>query len=320
MAAQARGDPSLLGGLARLIGGLVLVCLVVGLLAASALNSCEVDLVAEPFEPSTGDESVRLPVEVTPRTGLTDGAAVRVRSDAFDADLVVALAVCLREADTDRRGVDACDVDGATRVAVDGAARLDQTVAVPRVITVAGRAHDCAATPGRCLLVAASASDFDESGGQPLEFAPDLPAVDLVPREGQPTLAPLPASATPSGPYRGRTEVVVTATGLRPHEPVLLARCGDQLPLAAIEDACEPFDEMAALFAIGMDQISSGLPTADADGTVVVTMAVAQRVDPYAGGQPAIDCTSRADRCSLVVAAAADWRRAAIVPYTIAPA
>lgn len=136
-------------GASALVGvGLVVVF---GLLATQA-TSCSLDLG---MGPGSGTRSARLPVTVTPRTGLTTGQVVRVTSTAFDAHRVVGVAVCLREADTERRGIDACDTRSGSRFAVDAAGRLDARFAMPRTITVADRTHDCAGRAGRCLVVAA---------------------------------------------------------------------------------------------------------------------------------------------------------------------
>src|SRR5690606_39328276 len=121
-------------------------------------------------DPGKGTESTRLPIEVSPRTGLTDGTVVTVRSDAFEKSSVVGVAACLAEAETDARGVDACDEIQGARYAVDRQGTLRATFPVPRVITIRGVAHDCAASETSCLVVAADANDYDRSGGQPISF------------------------------------------------------------------------------------------------------------------------------------------------------
>lgn len=266
----------------------------------------------------TGSASARLDVQVAPHVGLDDGSVVRVTSRAFAPHLVVAVAVCLEEAATDRRGVEACDTGGGSRFATDGSGRLDQAFAVPRVITVDGRSHDCAARAGRCLLVAAEARDLDRSGGVRLTFRTDLPTVDLAPRPARPRSDRLPISATPPGPQPRGTSVAVEASGFRPGEPLLVARCTSAFETSPAEEACEPVGDggAAAVTVFLVGELPASLPRAGSDGTIRVQVALAREVTAYGSSAPT-DCTAAPGRCSIVVGAAADTRRSAVLPYSI---
>lgn len=312
-AARRRDRGCALAALA-LVGALVVGAITVVGVGNRLRRSIE-EVTASP----TGSASVRLDVQVAPHVALDDGSVVRVTSRAFGPDLVVAVALCLEEAATDRRGVEACDTEGGSRFATDGSGRLDQPFTIPRVISVDGRSHDCAARAGRCLLVAAEARDLDRSGGVRLTFRTGLPAVDLAPRPARPRSDRLPISATPPGPQPGGTTVAVEASGFRPGEPLLVARCTSAFETGPAEDACEPVGDggaaAVAVFLVG--ELPTSLPRAGSDGTARVGVAVAQEVTAYRSSAPT-DCTAAPGRCSIVVSAAADTRRSAVLPYTIA--
>lgn len=290
------------------------VVVVAGVLAALAVSRWDPELSVGPGK---GTESLRLAVAVSPATGLTEDAVVTITSDAFEPDHVVGVAVCRREADTRSEGVDACDKTSGARYATDSTGRLRATFPVPRVITVRGRAHDCAAPGARCRLVAADASDFDRSGGRPIRFRSDLPAVDLVPGGDRPRSDRLPATATPAEPVVPGTTLQVEVRGFQPGEPLLLARCVD-FPDKPIESSCEPLDQDQALSAIMGHDVSGISLRARPDGTLVTTAVAAPVARPFGAEKP-IACTTAPGRCAIVVAAAADTKRSAVLPYTIKP-
>jgi hypothetical protein len=292
-------------------GGLALGFVVIVTLASSvSLRGCDFT-----FGPGTGTRSLRLPIAVAPANSLRDGTLVRVTSRSFAADSIVAVAVCLREADTRSQGVAACDKVSGSRYATDVHGRLDATFAVPRVVTIAGRAHDCAATTARCILVAADASDFNRSGGRPIVFRSDLPAAALRPRLVRAGSDDLPVVGTPRGPVAPNTLVRVTARGFQPGEPLLVARCIGA-PDATPEDSCQPLNAGSAVGALMFHSVE-GLPLhARADGSFTVAVAAAPSVLPYLG-TGASSCTTASGRCTIVVTAAADTQRSAVLPYTL---
>lgn len=265
-------------------------------------------------DPGGGTRSERLAVEVRPRTGLDDGATVFVSSEAFEARSVVGVAVCLDEADTERGGVEACDEAHGTRFAVDRRGRLSAAIAISRVITVGGRAHDCATT--RCLVVAADANDYDVSGGRPITFASGLPAADLTPQGAPRRIGRLPAMVRPPGPVEVGATVTVTASGLVPGEPVLVALCTDDLPRVEPQEACKPLDIDAAMTAIFGRSVRGIEERADSDGRYRAEVEVPRRVRPFTGDL--VRCASAPGRCGVVVAAAADVRRSSFSPMTLA--
>lgn len=264
--------------------------------------------------PGDGTDSLRLAVAVAPTEGLTDGATVLVTSEAFGAHHVVSIGQCLATAEEE--GVAACDTDGGQRYAVGADGKLAATVPIRRVITVDGEAHDCAATPGRCLLVAADASDYDRSGGMPLRFADGLPPADLTPRTGaRPTTLRLPGTLAPEGPVATGTELTATVGGLVPGEPVIAGLCGEAFLDEGIT-ACEPAtdDAVAALLGRSVEGVELH---ADETGTATFTVAAPAEIDPLADDP--VDCTAAPGHCALVVGAAADPQRSAYLPFTVSP-
>ncbi len=313
--------------------------LVVGL--GSMGTGCDLEL----GDPGKGTDSARLPVGVAPRTQLDDGTAVRVTSTAFDADEVVGVAVCLRAADTERKGVDACDENQGARYATDGDGHLDATYPVPRVITVDGKAYDCAASPERCIVVAADAGDYDRSGGRPISFRSGLPAADLTRVTTRATTDRLPIGSEPSAadPIPAGTDLTLLASGFQPGEPLLLAYCTSDLEEQGMIESCDPVDPTLAVKAIMGRSVDGDFPRADERGGFTTSLPARSTVTPYgedlgrALGEftssttttgPSTTTTSTPDParractaedggCSIVIAAAADTKRSAVLPYVV---
>ena len=317
------------GGLG-VVGTLIALAMLVGGLGTGA-SGCDIDLSNDP---GPGTASKRVPVAVSPRAGLHAGSTVTVESDAFAPGTSVGVAVCLREADTERRGVKACDEVQGTRYAVDRRGRLHATYPVPRTIRVGGVVEDCATKPGRCLLVAADANDYDNSGGQPLTFAGDETVPAPPPAGPRPQTDHLKAQALPAGPVAGGTVLTVVASGFQPGEPVLVARCTDQFAMVG-PATCEPLDFSNAFGALAMREMPTS-PVADSHGTVTIEVPAQRTIDTSLASELAgtvgtqattttsarpdgrFDCRTAAGRCSIVIAAAADTKRSAILPYTVA--
>ena len=280
-----------------------------------------------------GTRSERLAVNVTPRTALAAGQEVRVQSSAFTGDHIIGVAVCLREADTQRKGLDACDTTSGSRYALGTGGHLDARFRVPRVITVGDRAYDCASTPERCVVVAADANDYDRSGGQPISFAPGQAPAALDVTAERPLSDRLPIAASVTGPLRAGSKVTLIARGFEPGEPILVAWCGDQAETVGMARSCQPEDASAAVKALLTRSISPDIVRhADAQGTVVAEVPTRASVDNYGADvlatvdqddapttSESIDCRAKAGRCWFVVAAAADTKRSAILPYAVAP-
>jgi hypothetical protein len=308
------GSLAALGAVGLLV--VVAVALAIGGLVV-ALRSVDLRL-----GPGEGRDSQRLAVDVAPARNLDDGAVVRVTSDAFAPREIVGVAVCLQEADTERRGVTACDEVQGARYAVGPDGRLDATYPVPRVIAVGGEAHDCAMAPERCILVAASAADFDRSGGQPISFATDLPATDLTTSLTRPQTDHLPVLGLPTDPVEGGSPVEVVASGFQQGEPLLVAWCSDDFERDG-PTACEPRDDTGAFAAVVLRTIEDGLPTADAEGRFRVRLPAKATLSTFSSsggeGGTGIDCRAAAGRCAFVIAAAADTKRSAVLPYELTP-
>ncbi len=122
--------------------------------------------------PGDGRHSRRLPVSVAPFSGLRDGASVQVRASRLAGAGSAVIAQCATEADERRRGVAACDLAHRAEVTVHrGKVRssfpLSRSIALGR-----GGRVDCGSEPGRCVLMVASAENYDRSGFAPLTFLP----------------------------------------------------------------------------------------------------------------------------------------------------
>lgn len=333
-----RGERSLAAGCLGCAGASALVG--VALLVVLGALSTQVSSCSFEIGPGDGTRSAHLPVTVTPRTGLTAGHALRVTSTAFLPHSVVGVAVCLRKADTERAGLDACDTTSGSRFAVDGDGRLDARFRMPRTITVGEHTYDCAGRARRCLVVAADADSFDRSGGQTVSFRTGLPAVPLDPSPPRAVTNHLPVVGSPAGAVPPGGRVTVLATGFEPGEPVAVAWCSDDLANASsATEACEITDPVS-LNALVHHRLDAVPLHADADGVVTVEAearasiapfgsdlaAFARSVDPETplGSEATstaavVDCRERSRRCSIVVAAVADTQRSAVLPYELAP-
>jgi hypothetical protein len=174
------------------------------------------------------------------------------------------------------------------------------------------------------LLVAASADSFDRSGGVPLAFATDLAAPDLAVHTVRATSDLLPASRTPAGPVAAGRRVKVTVRGFQPGEPVLVAWCTAAFARIGPR-ACSPQSGSAAFSAVVSRSTVGVTDHADAGGTFTTTARAPGWIVSY---QDVLDdqpdrsrtvCSARPRACSLVVAAAADTKRSAVLPLTVAP-
>jgi hypothetical protein len=295
------------------VGGVIFLFVAVPILlvVGFALGGFDFNLQ---FGPGKGTASVHLPVSVTPTSALHEGSVVRVRSSAFHAGQVVGVAVCLTTADTERRGVDACDTKTASRYAVTDDRRLDATYTVPRAIAVDGEQHDCAAQPGTCMVVAASISDYDQSGGRQVTFARPI-GPPRPPPKARPASDWLPIVAWGRGPFMTAERLTVTARGFQPNEPVLVAMCGRTFILAGDLFSCRPENSAAAAMAISGGDVSEVHDFADASGTFTASVDVPPTVAMT--GTPGTRCSTAPGSCSVVIAAAADTKRSAMLPLTV---
>jgi hypothetical protein len=137
----------------------------------------------------------------------------------------VGLVQCAREAGGPtpeaRGGADGCFISQYVNITADDQGMATGVYAVRRVLTtpLTGTV-DCAAEAGRCMVAMGAISDYDRSGGHPIEFATDVPPVEL------PT-----ASVTPTEELADGQQVHVVAGGLTPDEVVSLEICSSD-PLA----------------------------------------------------------------------------------------
>lgn len=307
----------LIVGGASLLSVVGVVAATLILLSAISWEGCTVTGVGVGRNPGQGTESLRLPVDVAPRTGLTDGQAVLVTSTAFAPHSIVGVATCLREADVDAEGVDACDTVQGSYFAVDPGGRLAVAYTPPRVITVGGTAHDCAAEPDRCLVVAADFEDYDRSGGQAISFALGLGPADLTPVGPRPKSVRLPILASPPGPAAPGSSLEVTAVGFVPGEPVLVAECTVEFLTRDAWEVCGGDRAGVAISIFMTGDVSAVTDHADGQGAYTTTVTVPDRVTPTLGTAPTT--CALPESCGIVIAAAADFTRSAFLPLTLEP-
>lgn len=159
----------------------------------AALPDLEPGLL-RPLGPRDGKDSVQLPVTAEPSTGLRDGDVVHVSAAGFEPGERVGIVQCAREAGGDspatRGGVDGCNLGTVEYADADADGVATGSFTVRRVLTtpLTGTV-DCAAEANRCVVGIGAVSNYDRSGGHPLEFVPDgtpvdIPAVTVTPTEG----------------------------------------------------------------------------------------------------------------------------------------
>lgn len=156
-------------------------------------------------------------------------------------------------------------------------------------------------------------------------FRPGLPPVDLNPAEPRAATVRLPVTGSPRGFLAPLTRVRVVARGFEPGEPVVLARCASEFGRLRADEACEPLDLIAGTEVL-RGRVPDGAPVAGPDGTFTREVTAARRLgilgnvftkDKSPPLPDEVDCTERPARCSIVVAAAADPYRSAVLPYTV---
>lgn len=163
-------------GLSDALRGLGLA-LGAGLLIALAGVGTVVVLVVASLGPShrngpgEGRNSRHLPVTATPAADLQAGTIVRVRASRLANAHGAIIAMCAAEAEIADRGViAACDLAHRNLVPVHQG-KVVRSFRVSRSITLQhGRQVQCASRPGSCVLMVASAENYDRSGFAPLTF------------------------------------------------------------------------------------------------------------------------------------------------------
>ena len=101
-----------------------------------------------PEAPWDGKQSRRLPITVTPDSGIADGQTVTITGSHFPVGKSVAAVVCTIAAGS--KGVDACDIQtssfmAGTNTTVDAAGNFTISYVMHRHIVVAGKNVDCGA-------------------------------------------------------------------------------------------------------------------------------------------------------------------------------
>jgi len=122
--------------------------------------------------PGDGRHSRGIPISVTPTVGLQDGTPVSVRASRLAGARQAIVALCGAEAQRSGKGVAACDLGHRNQVPVHRG-KVDTEFSVSQsIIRRGGRQLDCGTRLGRCVLMVASAENYDRSGFVPLTFLP----------------------------------------------------------------------------------------------------------------------------------------------------
>jgi hypothetical protein len=161
-----------------------------------------------PQAPWNGADSLLLPVNVEPATGLVDGQTVTVTGAFFPPNSSFGVVMCTTQAV--EYGVSACDIGNFTSGTTAADGTFTATFPVRRYFSVAGQMVDCLAgniepadwmaarnagepplsvtdpTRFSCIVAVGLISDYDQSGGFPISFegavtGPDAPAPATVP-------------------------------------------------------------------------------------------------------------------------------------------
>lgn len=256
-------------------------------------------------------------VDAEPTTGLEDGSTISAATDCLGAGASLSVVTC-------RAGLewwyDRCDRGAGSQYTVPESGRIEVDVTVSRVLTPpAGQAVDCAAETGACTLMIVSFED--EWGEVPLSFRSGLPEVP-VERRGGDVFRFRGGEATPAGAVAVGDEVTLDVTGFEPGEELIVGLCTDGALEDGLLQSCRSLT--TGLYDID-DEATQLPPVTDADGRASFTTEVAGSVRPTMarftdeGDDSGADCTARAGRCLLVVAAAIDLQRLAVFPLEVSP-
>lgn len=152
-----------------------------GVLIAVVVVGAAVTLLVASFRPDhrtgagDGRHSRRLPVAVSPASDLRDGDLLEVRASRLAGAADAVIAQCAAEADARDAGVAQCDLAHRGRVRVQKG-RVDSSFRLARAITLADHSTvDCGSGTRRCVLMVASAENYDRSGFAPLAFVAGAP-------------------------------------------------------------------------------------------------------------------------------------------------
>ncbi len=177
-------------------------------------------LAAMPSLPIDGKQSWKLPVQMRPQTGLTDGQPVTMYGKGFEPYDSLGIVQCSAEADVDNSGVAGCDLgtdqNGFGNVSyadADGAGNVIAQFAVKRYINTPDGEVDCFSSAERCLVGVGAISNYDRSGGAYLNFA-EAPDFDT------PTF-----TVDPTGPLAAGQDVNVAVTGWVSKRAVRIQQC-----------------------------------------------------------------------------------------------
>lgn len=168
--------------------------------------------------PDDGKESVGLPVNAEPSTGLVDGQRVTVTGTGFPPGQAVGVVMCTKEAGRDHgaRGAEACNLGRFAQADADADGVATVEFGVRRLVVLDGQEVDCASESQRCLIGMGLISDYDRSGGVLVDFDPSVPLPD-----------PPAVVLADEGPHDDGDVVTVRVDGLDAGTGVGAAVCTD---------------------------------------------------------------------------------------------
>ena len=137
---------------------------------------------------------------------------------------------------------------------------------------------------------------------------PRPPPATRPPTDRLPIIGGAPVPSTSGDDLR------VTASGFQPGEPLLVAKCGPTFARAGDVYACDPRDSQAAVAAV-MGDVGAVKDAADRSGLFTTSITVPARITSLGKRSR---CAKAPGTCSVVVAAAADTKRSAVLPLTVA--
>ncbi|MGO9876610.1 MAG: neocarzinostatin apoprotein domain-containing protein [Acidimicrobiia bacterium] len=222
---------------------------------------------------STGAATAKPVVGVSPSTGLVDLQTVTVTGSGFSANMQVGTVEC-------RPGATAepdCDLGTLVYAQTDQHGTFTLSRYVRRLISVAGKTIDCAATLG-CILGAGNVANLTQSSGRDIFFNPKIaPTVPTI-------------TVSPNRLLVDHQLVTVSGKGYAPSTSVNVAECVSKPAGRKLQ---------------GCDYATERNVNVDPNGTFTATNIVLER-RPVTFGPTrttTVDCAVKPDTCDIQVTA-----------------
>lgn len=160
-----------------------------------------------------GLDSIRLPLEVTPDSDLTDGMIVAARGAGYTPRASVGIIQCA-SIDDGNGSIDNCDLSNYLLGHADDEGYVDMALPVRRFIATGDGEIDCALLTVSCSVAIGNISDYDESGTAPIWFDANVDGVR------SPVI-----TVSPSSGLRDGDTITVTGENFQPDGTVDLSQC-----------------------------------------------------------------------------------------------